>query len=180
MKESPASEYYKLRAISYLPHLPATKVEYQTGKYPFPTLVLGITTNVIALGTSPDKSFVQQYFNVRDSPSVPALYRVTTTFYSSIPTPDTLYALNTQNLAYRGISFSVSINSVLNDLIICSATFSGDPNFGNLSEAVSFSATVPSATQYLALIGTYVVAGSDITRWRGAIYVKQTQEVLLV
>lgn len=181
MDESPDGQFKKLRAYSFFPDLPATRVEYKTGKYPFPTLVTDITTSVVSLDTTPtNRSFVEWHPTMKDDPNAAALYRVTTEFFNSEPSPETIYVFNTQNLVYKGISFSISINSVLNDSITMAASFTGDPNYGDLSESITFNATTPSATEYLALIGTYVTVGSDITQWRGGIFTRQKTEVLLV
>lgn len=180
MRETSQSQYVKLRIISYLTELPAEKVEYQTGRYPFPALVSDIGLSVVELTTDPQRSEVIWFPVMRSEPNVPAIFKVTTSFATTSPTPVTLYAINAQNLIYRGISFQVAINQVLNDAISVTASFTDDARYGDLSETKAWSATTPSAAEYTADIGEYKDVGCDITRWRGQIWVEVVQAVLLV
>lgn len=186
LRETPRTKYTKLRIISDLLELPATKTEYQTGRYPFPALVTDITVSVYSLDPVPDRSETIWFPTMRSEPNVPALFQVETSFYDappgdpSGPPVSTLYVINPQNLIYRGISYQIAINNVLNDAISVSASFTGDAVYGDLNEPFSWPASVPSAAQYTALIGTYQIVGCDITRWRGNIWVRQQQSLLLV
>jgi len=182
LKEAPRenSKYTKLRIISKLTELPAGKVEFETGNYQFPALVFGITCQTAQLTTDPQRSEVFWTPNMRNYPNVPALLRVTTTFHTSEPIQETLFEIPTRNLIYRGISFQIAINNVLNDAITVGATFTGDQRYGNLSESQSFAATTLTASAYNALIDTYKIIGCQIDRWRGQIWVKKKTEVLLV
>lgn len=180
MRESPRNKYTKLRLTSYLQSLPATRVEYQTGTYNWPTLVFDITLTKVQLTTDPDRSEVYWYPDMRTAPNVPAILKTTTSFSTSSPSPATLYTIPWRDLLYRGISFQIAINNVLNDAITVSASFTDDERYGNLSESHTFAATSPTATAYQALIGTYQNIGSQIDQWRGSIWVTTTTQVLLV
>ncbi len=85
----------------------------------------------------------------------------------------------TRDVVYRGRSFQIAINNVLCDEITLSAAFSGDDDYGDLTEGITFSATNPSASDYYAATGSYQVIGCDITKYRGQIYSMQITEVIL-
>lgn len=180
LRESPRTKYTKIRIISELLTLPATKTEFQTGRYPFPALVTGITLFKEQLTLDPDRSEIRWYPTMRAEPNVPALFKTITSFHIDGATTETLFVINPRNLIYRGISFQISINNVLNNSITTGAFFTDDANYGNMGESITFSSSTPSATDYTALIGTYQTVGCDITRWRGRIWVKVTQQVLLI
>ena len=69
---------------------------------------------------------------------------------------------------------------MLCDKIDLSVSFTNDTKYGNLSEAVIFAATNPSASEYYAVVGQYKVVGVDISIWRSRIYVKTVTEVVLI
>lgn len=190
MRESNISKYIKLRIHSYLQELPEQKVEYRTGRYPFPTLVFGITKFQGEIAPTPNpfspadpltREEVALFPIQRPGPEVPAILKLTTQWGTVEPAPATLYAFGVQNLYYQGISFQVSISNVLNDEITISADFTDDGRYGNLTESQTFAASTPSATEYQdTIIGTYQTVGSDITRWRGAIWITATTDCLML
>lgn len=180
MKEQPLSKYYKLRIWSYLEELPDAFDSYKTGRYNFPALVFGITLSVLQWTVDPDRSQVAWYPDMRAEPQVPAIFRITTEYFTSEPAPVVLYTIPSANLIYNGTSYNISIGNVLNDEIILSADFVADAQYGDLSEGVTFLASSLSATDYLADIGTFQDVGCDIIRFRCQIYVRQTTAVELV
>jgi hypothetical protein len=117
---------------------------------------------------------------LRPIQNVPAILRITTSYHTFPPPPETIFVLPTRNLVYQGISFQFSISNVLCDTINLSVTFASDTKYGNLTENVSFAATNPSASAYYDVIGQYKVVGCDISIWRARIYVKTVTEVVLI
>lgn len=192
LQETPQSKYVKLRIHSYLSELPPSKTEYRTGSFPFPNLLEGITLSQEEIAPTPDpfstdsppsslsREEVIIQSPIRPGPTTPALFRVLTQFATSQPVPATIYAINPNDIVYRGISFQLGINSVLNDAISVSTSFTGDGRYGNLSESYSIGASTPSKSAYEAIIGTYQVVGADITRWRFSIFVTQTTSVQIL
>ena len=181
MRESPQTKYSKLRIISYLTVLPTGYVNYQTGSYNWPNLMLGITVQLLQLTTDPERSEARVTYNKRDAPNVPALMKVTTSFATSLGSPSTLYVIPTRTLFYNGVSFQISYQNTLNDSITVSTTFVADAKYGDLFEEHIFAATSPTATTYQnTVIGTYQITGYQNTRWRGQIRVIQTTETLMI
>lgn len=193
MRESNISKYVKLRIHSFLQELPEPKVEYRTGRYPFPTLVFDIVKFQGEIAPTPDpfsdtsppdsltREEVALFPTQRPGPEVPAILKLTTQWATTEPAPATLYAFGINNLYYQGISFQVSMSGVLNDEITITANFTDDGRYGNLSESQTFIASTPSATEYQDdIINTYQTVGSDITRWRGAIWITATTDCLML
>lgn len=179
-REKPVDKYRTIQIRSKLVSLPAPRVEYKTvNNWPFPTLLTGIAMQMTGLVAN--RNEVVWYPNtLRPIQNVPAILRVTTTYYTSLPPAETIFVLPTRNIIYRGISFELSINNVLNNAISLSVQFTNDTKYGGLREVVTFAATNPSADQYYAVIGQYRTVACDITLWRGKIYVKNVSEVILV
>lgn len=183
MKESvpdTGSQYYKVRVRSYIQDLPETFTMYRTGRYNFPALVFDIFLDIYQWTLTPDRSQVYWYPDMRGEPNVPALFKVETEYFTGEPPPETLFVIPSGNLYYNGTSYNISLNNVLNDAISVSASFVDDAQYGDLVEPHTFSATPLTATAYTALIGTYQTIACDITRWRGNIWLKVTQSLLIV
>lgn len=180
MKESPLTQYTKARATSYLQSLPPSFTQYRSGRYNFPALVFDITLDTYQWTLDPDRSQVYWYPTMRGEPNVPALFKVTTSYFTSEPSTETLFVIPSANLYYNGTSYNISLQNVLNDAISVDVDFVDDAQYGDLGEPHTFSATSLTATAYTALIGTYQKVACDITRWRGSVWVKVVQEVLIV
>lgn len=182
LKESPRSKYTKLRITSYLQELPEPKVEYQTGRYPFPALLLDVDLTKETLTSDPNRSEINVESDLRAAPDAPAKLRITTTFYDS-PPPDsiTIYVLSKRDIAFRGTSYQLQYSNVLTNTISTSASFTGDERYGDLSEGYTIPSSTPSASSYLStVVGTYRIVGANITRWRGQIWVSQVTEVYMI
>lgn len=192
MRETPQSAYVKLRIISYLQELPPPFQGYQTGSFPFPNLLTNLTWDKVTIAPTPNpfsttsppaaltRAEVIVVPSIRPGPSTPALFKTITSYYVSEPSPTTIYAINPNDISYRGISVQMAISSVLNNNISLSVSFSADGKYGNADDSYSIGASTPSASTYIAAIGTYQTVASDITRWRGSIWVKRDQQVLLL
>lgn len=182
LRETPRSKYTKQRITSYLLELPADRVEYQTGRYPFPALVFGITMNVVELTPDPNRSEVIWYPDMRAAPDVPAKFKITTSFHTSEPANVTVYVLGKRDITYRGISYQFNFSGVLTDNFTTTAEFDGDARYGDLIESYTVAATTPSATEYENdIIGTWQNVGpANIKQWRGQIWVRSQQQVMMV
>ena len=179
-REKPIDKWRTIQIQSKLVTAPATRVEFKTQpNWPFPTLLTGIT--MLTTGLVANRNEVVWYPNtLRPLQNVPAILRVTTTYHSVPPPAETIFVLPTRNIIYRGISFELSINNVLNNAISLSVQFTSDTKYGGLKEAVTFAATNPSADQYYAVVGQYRTVACDISLWRGKLWVKNVSEVILV
>lgn len=179
LEEQPVDKWRTLQIISALTELPPTKVEFQTGRFPFPTLLTGITLVVVELTSATDSAVIWHPDTLRPLQNVPAVFRVTTSFFVGAPPNVNIFVMPTRDIIFRGRSFQIAINNVLCDEIEVSAEFSGDTVYGDLTEGITFAATNPSATDYYNAIGTYQTVGCDITKYRGNIWSLQLTEVVL-
>lgn len=179
LEEQPIDKWRTLQIISTLSELPPTKVEHQTGTFAFPTLLTGITLVVVELTSTTNSAVIWYPNTLRPLQNVPAVFRVTTSFFTNQPPSVDIFVMPTRDVVYRGRSFQIAINNVLCDEITLSAAFSGDLTYGDLTEGITFSATNPSAADYYAAIGTYQTIGCDITKYRGQIWSLQLTEVVL-
>lgn len=179
-REKAVDKYRTIQIQSRLTALPPMRVEFKTvNNWAFPTLLTGIALSKGALVTN--RYEVVWFPNtLRPIQNVPAILRITTSYHTAPPPPETIFVLPTRNLVYQGISFQFSISNVLCDNINLSVTFASDTKYGNLTESVSFAATNPSASAYYGVIGQYKVVGCDISIWRARIYVKTVTEVVLI
>lgn len=192
MRETPRTQATKLRIRSYLQELPPSFQGYQTGSFPFPNLLTNLTWDKVTIAPTPNpfsttsppaalgRAEVIVVPSIRPGPSTPALFKTITSYYVSEPSPTTIYAINPNDISYIGISVRMAINSVLNNALSLSVSFSSDGKYGNADDNYSIGASTPSASAYIAAIGTYQTVSSDITRWRGSIWVKRDQQVLLL
>jgi hypothetical protein len=179
MQEQPVDRWRTLQITSSLKELPPKKVEYNTGKYAFPTLLTGIALQKVEL-TSETNSAVIWYPNtLRPLQNVPAVFRVTTKFFTDRPPNTDVFVLPTRDVVFKGRSFEINISNVLCDPISLSVSFNGDTTYGDLTEGITFEPTNPSATDYYRSIGSLQTVGCDITRLRGNIWVLQLTEVVL-
>lgn len=179
LEEQPIDKWRTLQVITSLRELPPDKVEYQTGRYPFPTLLTGIALQKVELTSATDSAVIWYPNTLRPLQNVPAVFRITTSFHIDRPPNVDVFVLPTRDLVFRGRSFQIAINNVLSDKIALSVTFSGDTTYGDLTEGITFEPTNPTATDYYKAIGSLQVVGCDITRLRGNIWVLQTTEVVL-
>lgn len=179
LEEQPIDKWRTLQIISALTELPPTKVEFQTGTFPFPTLLTGITLVVVELTSATDSAVIWYPNTLRPLQNVPAVFRVTTSFFNGAPPNVNIFVMPTRDVVFRGRSFQIAINNVLCDEITVSASFSGDTVYGDLTEGITFAATNPSAADYYAAIGSYQVVGCDITKYRGDVWSLQLSEVML-
>jgi hypothetical protein len=163
--------------------LPAAYDTYEPAVRRFPALLTDIVVEKIQLAddaNGDDRYEVRAFPVWRPGFSLETNYRVRTTFHTSPPTPDTIFAIVTQDIVYNGISFQVNIPNVLNDSLSgIGVSFSADGVYGNLTENFSVSASTPSATSYDGQIGTEKVIASKVQPWR-RLWVKRTTFLTLL
>ncbi|WP_075089143.1 hypothetical protein [Verrucomicrobium spinosum] len=99
--------------------------------------------------------------------------KVEVTFHSSQPSPASIYQIVPEDIVYNGVLFDVEFRSVLVD----GATLSSSGGLG--TESVTFANTTPSASAYLAAIGSEVVIGEQISRWRYGLWRREILKITL-
>jgi len=192
--DRPIDQWKTLRITSRMANLPPVRTEYKTQQFTFPAILNSVVVNSLNLGfgrvpISDDESVyrvgVNQYVSVqpvlRPALSIPTSIRIVTTFYSSQPTPDPIFQITTQNVSFNGSLFAFNFGDViLNNLTIGPIVANSfDMRYSGLSEAISFTASIPNRTTYNSLIGTEVVTFSDVEYYRSGIWFKRTGYVVL-
>lgn len=93
--------------------------------------------------------------------------RVNVTLFDSKPASATRYSIIPNNLVYNGMLFNLNEQAVLTNAgTITATTNSRDVYYGFGSESVSYGASTPSASDYVAAIGTEKLVGERITKWQ--------------
>ena len=192
--DKPIDQWKTLRITSRMANLPPTRTEYKTQQFTFPAILDSVIVRSLNLGfgrvpISVDESQYQTGINkyvsvqprLRPALSIPTSIRIVTTFYSSQPTPDPIFQISTQNVSFNGSLFGFNFGDVICDSVsigpITANSF--DMRYSGLSEAISFSASIPSRTTYTSQIGQEKVIFSDIEYYRAGIWFKRTGYVTL-
>ena len=193
--DKPLDQWKTLRITSRLSNLPQQRTEYKTQQFTFPALLDSVTIGNYDLGfgrvpindedtqyATGINKFISIKPKIRPALSLPARIKIITTFYSSPPNPDNPYQISTQNVSYNGSLFGFNFGDVLLDGLtigpIVANTF--DQRYSGLSEGITFSASIPTKTQYNALIGTEVVIFSDVEYYKSNIWFKRTGYITLI
>ena len=178
-EEKPIDKYRTLQIITKLKSLPEDKVEYNTGRYPFPTLLTGIALVKVELTSATNSAVIWYPNTLRPLQNVPSVTRITTRFFTGRPSNIDIITMPTKDLVFRGRSFQIAINNVLCDEISLSVAFISDATYGDLTEGITFAATNPSASDYYRAIGSLQTIGCDIIRVRGNIWAMQITDIVL-
>jgi len=193
--DRPIDQWKTLRITSRLANLPDPRIEYKTQQFSFPAILDSVIVNSLNLGfgnvqidedtvefeTNINK-YVSIYPKIRPTLSIPTKIKIITTFYSSPPSPDTIFTISTQKVSFNGTLISFNFGDViLNPLTVGPITASQyDRNYAGLSESISFSQSIPNRTTYNSLIGTEVVIFSDVEYYKSNIWTKTTGYITLV
>ncbi|WP_038164938.1 hypothetical protein [Verrucomicrobium sp. BvORR106] len=98
---------------------------------------------------------------------------VEVSFHATQPSPTSLYQIVPEDVVYQGVLFDVEFRSALVD----GATLSTSGPLG--SESVTYADTSPSASAYLAAIGTQVTIAEQISRWRYGLWRRELLKITL-
>jgi len=201
-EDRPLDQWKTLRITSRLSALPPKRIEFKTQQFAFPALLAGVNVKNLDVGfgrvpinedetefrTNINK-FVSVTPNLRPSVSMPTRIRIETEFfYGSAPTPENVYQITTQSVAYGGSLFNFNFGDVITNAItipqsdpIVASTF--DSRYAGLSESVSFSASIPNYTDYMAKVNSSnpeVVVFSEVEYVRSNLWTKTTGYIRLI
>lgn len=180
MRDSPIDQWKTLRIISHVdPDDLEERTEYDTIDYTFPGILESCAVNVVTYGTN-DTEGVQVIPSLRAAVTTATRIKTITTFHVTEPAPEDVYQIAPNDLVFRGITFSVSFNNVLNDDITLTADGFLSDQYTGLVDEVTFGASFPSASAYIAAIGTEVLTGNDIKYYRGGIYIRRNTYLVLL
>lgn len=179
-RDSPIDQWKTLRIISHVnPEDLLDREEFKTVDYTFPSILESCSVDILTYGAN-DTETVRVKPVLRAAASTATKIRTVTSFHTSQPADDAVYQIVPNDLVYRGVSFSVSFNNVLNDTFTLEASGFASDQYIGLVDDVEFGESFPSATDYIALIGTEVIIGCDIQFYRGGIWIKRVSRIVLL
>lgn len=201
-EDRPLDQWKTLRITSRLSALPPKRIEFKTQQFTFPALLAGVAVKDLNVGFGRvpidlDDAVFEEEINkfvsitpdLRPSVSMPTRVRIETEFvYGSAPTPESVYQITTQSIAYGGSLFNFNFGDVITNAFSVPETGSitasnFDSRFKGLSEAVSFSASIPNYTQYMAKVNSSnpeIVVFSEVEYVRSNLWTKTTGYVRLI
>jgi hypothetical protein len=202
LKDTPLDQWKTLRITSRYQSLPPTRTEFTTNQFTFPALLSPIVNGVhikqqnIGYGRVPISEeetelrdginkFISITPKLRPALSLPTRIRVVTEFFDAnstiVPAPFTPFQITLQKAQYNGSLFGFDFGDVITDGFtigpITASTL--DQRYKGLSESITFFASVPTLTQYNALIGTEIVIYSNVEYIRSNIWTRTTGYVVL-
>ncbi len=152
--------------------------------FTFPRLVFGVTAGLVTglNGNARIAMFWNERAEYNAATQVQTVFAYDTEANLRSGAPSVEYSPVFQNLAYDGVFYNVSKGGVLNDAITVGpyTTGNNNPEWGYLVEnAVTFGASTPSASQYVALTGAFRVVGVHYEQWKYNLWRRTTRKVKL-
>jgi hypothetical protein len=147
---------HSLRKVENSNGLPAAFDTYTTSMFTFPGILGSLSFTLVSLAAVNRKE-PQWTAGVRASYSVPTNIRTHTEIFNAtvMPTTPALYGWAQTDVVFKGISYSLNIQNVLTDTWSgIGVTYAGDAYYGSTTDRFSITATGPSASNYMAAIGT--------------------------
>jgi len=196
-KDEPVDSAKSQRVIVTTPSLPPTRTEYKTGTYQSPTLVFGIVTEAVNIACSGDQPDIRVRLtpNTRAAQSKQTTFKTITSYSYGPPEPGDTDLFNPvpKLVAYTGYVINFNLGGALCDEIqslFAYKTWNGsevittyleqipahycNDGFGNLVPNVYenwlIEPTSPTATEYLAVIGTYQKISWESRYWKSGIW----------
>lgn len=161
----PTNEFYGRKIVMTLSSY-SGREEVHLANYVFPALVTGYDVDVITSLEGRDKFTLNLNRTASRSRVVPHKVEISYGANGSFSPPNYL-VLATQDLSYQGVFFNVQASSVLTDPIsVVVNTGASNPDWGFAIETYSVGATSPSASEYIAQVGSPVVISYVIKPWK--------------
>jgi hypothetical protein len=179
-RDEPVDSNKSARIISTIAGLPATRTEYKTGAYASPNLVTGLNWSAPQMPNWDINVSVTPV--MRAKRSYQTVFKHVTSYQYGQPTPSyTLFDPIAINVYYDGYFYKVNIPDALTNsgLYINFTTASNDPIHGYVNERYDVPVSTTTASQYLALIGTYQLIAFEADYWKANIWRVVQQLVLL-
>ena len=169
---------HKLRRVDVVQTTPEAFNTHTTQSITFPGLLFGLSFALVSLATVNRKE-PQWIASIRFPFTIPTPIRILTEYFWTVQSPHVAYQWRPTDIVFKGISYSLNLQSVLTDAISSAGvTYSGDAYYGNTVDRFSVSATYPTASAYIAAIGTEVILSSAVDRYKN-LWVRKTSFVTL-
>lgn len=195
LSDRPLDQWKTLRITSRFSQLPPTRTEYETQQFTFPALLDRIRLGDFNLGfgrvpINDDETqyatginkFISIVPQIRPAVSLPTRIKTVTTFYTSPPSPDSIFTITNQNVSYNGSLFGFNFGDVLLDGFTIGPIVADqyDQRFSGLSEQITFPASNPTRTQYVSSIGMEKIISSNVEYFKSNIWIKRNKYVTLI
>src|SRR5580765_1446083 len=177
-EEKPIDAVHKLRRIETVSSTPATFNTYTTQTITFPGILYGLSFALVTLATT-TRHEPQWVAGIRTPITIPTQIRIQTEFFWAFINGYTPYQWRPTDIMFKGISYSINLQNVLCDAISnAGVQYASDSYYGNTNDRFSVSATTPTASQYLAAVGTEQVLSSVTSRYKN-MWIRKTSYVVL-
>lgn len=144
---------------------PPQREECAVIDFTFPALLTAV--NFATYKRSDDREFFSVHPVIRASFRKKVKARVVIDYHTSPPGCSELYNILPNNIAFRGVLFSLNTGPVLNNAFTLNAnTSSSNPDWGVGVETLNQGASVPTATQYISDIGEEKLVDEQVRPWR--------------
>jgi hypothetical protein len=166
LQEGYIDSVHKVRKVSTLSSFPPMMFSYSTQRITFPGILYYLSFSLVNQAAANTKK-PQFAVGMRAPFTVPALVWTHTDFWTTEPAVPGLYTWAPTDIIFQGISYSVNLSNVLTDAWSnIGVTYTSDVLYGNTVDRFNISATNPSATTYINLIGSWVPIGCTIDRYK--------------
>ena len=157
---------HKLRRVDRVDVTPVQFDTYTTQSITFPGLLFGLNFALVEMAATNRKE-PQWIASIRFPFTVPTQIRTQTEFYWTNPGTTGVIQWRPTDIIFKGISYSLNLQSVLTDAITnAGVTYAGDAYYKNTVDRFSVSATSPSASVYISLIGTEQILSCVVDRYK--------------
>lgn len=174
----PTNEFYGRRIEMTLSSYPS-RTETHLANYVFPALVYN--GEIVAITSLENRAKFTVNLNriANRTRVVPHIVEISYGAYDSLSTPDYL-KLQTQDLSYQGVFFNVQASNVLNNpFFLYAITSSANPDWGYTTETYAIDGTVPTASEYTAMVGAPAVISYVKKPWKYNLWRLETVSVEL-
>jgi len=169
---------HSLRRTDRCAVVPSVATEFSTQMFTFPAILSTLSFALVALADVNRKE-PQWTAGIRAAFTAPTVVQSDTVFSRTQPALTFPYTWAPTDVMFKGISYSLNLSNVLTDTWSnIGVTYAGDAYYGNTVDRFSISATSPSATSYVAAIGTWVAISCVIDVYK-KMWVKKTSFVQL-
>ncbi len=174
----PTNEFYG-RQIKMTIATPPARTETHLAAYNFPALVTSASTSSLVSVSKRAKFTVNLNHVSNRNRIVPHKVEITYGAFGSLTAP-TYLKLELTDLNYQGAFFNVQASNVLtNSFSITATTASDNPDWGVVVETYVVAASTPTASGYIALIGTEAIVSYVLKPWKYNFWRLETVKVKL-
>jgi hypothetical protein len=157
---------HKLRRVDRVDATPAVFSTWTTQSITFPGLLFGLSFALVDLAATNRKE-PQWIASIRFPFTIPTSIQVVTEFFWTQPPDLAAYQWRPTDIIFKGISYSLNLQSVLTDAISnAGVTYASDAYYKNTVDRFSVSATYPTASAYISLLNTPQVLSSVVDRYK--------------